>query len=172
MSSDQRNFLFVFDLDGEAGPVPEPLPVADAEESIGAGHSRRGYAGQYLTVADIMIRGFDGFIMDGLDADVVANIAGLRQFQVKSTMNIGETFGRVQTGSRPNFRRKYGRTLDSYKGKIDAFAFVLLPRRLVYYFHIDAIGSKSLTPPDSCWTVQACNHSFAELLRRFRGEPA
>jgi hypothetical protein len=163
---EQANFLFVFNVESEPEPVAELLPAGE-DPALAARHYRGGMAGQHLVVADLLIRGFDASVHDGIDADVIGTVHGLRQFQVKSTEAVGTSFGRTNGGT----KGRNGRTLDSYKGKgIDALAFVLLPRRLVYYCHIAAIATRSLVLADSCWTRQASDHSFAELHRRFRGE--
>jgi hypothetical protein len=126
-----------------------------------------GSAGHYLAIADLKIRGYDAGDIDGVDTDVVAEIDGrLWRFQVKSSTEAGN-FGKTQpprTGHRGGCR-----PLWSYGGKIDAFAFVFLPRRAVYYCHVNAIGDRnSITI--ATWSLQACDLSFVELLRRFRGE--
>ena len=155
-----------FDLLGD--PIDATrAPVDRDDRSIGSGHVRRGQAGHYLVLADFLIREAEAWDVSGIDVDIVAKIDGrYRDFQVKANEHLGGSFGRANGGT----NAPYGRTLLSYKGKIHAFAFVLLARRLVFYIHIDAISTPSLSIADSNWTHQHCEWSFKEMLRRLRGE--
>lgn len=131
----------------------------DADENHRAGQLRRGSAGQLLVLADLQIRGFDAGELEWQNTDVIAEIpAGyMRRIQVKSATSQQRFGGNGDPRSR---------TLTSYKGKIDGFGFVNLPRRLVYYCHIDAIHSNAIGIEN--WSTAACDLSFAELLRRFQ----
>jgi hypothetical protein len=150
-----------------AEPEPDESDEPD-EPSKGSGQGRRGSAGHHLVIADLLIRGFDAYEVCGLDTDVATDVDGtMRRLQVKAC-EVPESFGRV---SHARGNRGGSRTLESYKGKIHGFAFVYLLRRLVFYFHIDAINSKCLTLSDNCWTQRACDMSFDEWLRRLRGKP-
>jgi hypothetical protein len=135
------------------------------QESAGASHSRRGTAGQRLVLVDLALRGFDAAEINGKDADIVFRINGIwRELQVKSSVGCGP-FGEHERGETGH--RAGNRTLLSYKDKIDAFAFVSLPPRLVYYVHIDAIFTPTL-PEIRPFTRQACDMSFDEMMKRWK----
>ncbi len=166
----QGAFLFLFSVDGAPDQVAEPLPV---DESVARNFGRLGAAGQHLVIADIQIRGYDAAEWNGIDVDIVADMpAGtVRRFQVKSSVD-AKKFGRVNDGpSRANGVSGGSRSLTSYKGKIDAFAFAHLRHRLVYYFHINAVTEGYLYLSDKCWTRQACDLSFTEFMRRIGEVP-
>jgi hypothetical protein len=132
--------------------------------SVNSGQGRRGSAGHLLAIADLKIRGFDAADMEGIDTDIVADIYGIiRRFQVKSSQN-GTSFG--PGGQSDTVQRRGVRPLYSYRGKIDAFAFVLLARRLVYYIYANAIITRSITIKNL--NSHSCDLSFSELLRRWK----
>lgn len=152
-----------FDLFDVAANSPQAETTDDAECSHGIWHMRRGAAGEHIVVADLLIREHEASILNGIDADVIAQIGGCwRGFQVKATAQSDDrTFGNNGGTGHPI------RGLMSYKGKIDAFAFVSLPTRLVFYYHIDALSTDVVTLSPYCWSRQACEASFLELLRRW-----
>lgn len=125
---------------------------------------RRGAAGHHLAIADLLFRGYDAADIGGADADIIASIDGRwRSFQVKASA-YSNHFGPGGKSKNPG-NRSGNRELKSYKGKIDAFAFASLARRLVYYVSIDAIDTRSMTINN--FSRQACDMSFDELLRRW-----
>jgi hypothetical protein len=135
--------------------------VPSNEFSTNSGQGRRGSAGHLLTLADLKIRGFDSAELDGMDTDIISDIFGtMRRFQVKASQNSTHFGPGGYTGYNGH------RALSSYKGKIDAFAFVLLARRLVYYVSVNAVISRSINI--KTFSHQACDLSFSELLRRWK----
>jgi hypothetical protein len=139
-------------------------------ESAGAGNGVRGDAGHFLTVGDLMRRGFSAAYMGDNDADVVANnICGkFRRFQVKASGNF--KFG--ENDAAPSVKSRTGsrvgcRSLTSYKGKIDAFAFVDLNTGRVYYESIDAVSTPTVTLSHTCFSLDSCNRSFDGLIKRW-----
>ena len=137
----------------------------NGEPILKHGSNRRGEAGELLALADLKIRGYEAGIVGGVDTDIVANINDIwRLFQVKASSDGSFNPSGAQGGE---YRNYCGRRMGSYKGKIDAFAFVGLPMRMVYYVSIDAISVDTRNFTINNFSRQACNLSFEELLRRW-----
>jgi hypothetical protein len=131
-----------------------------------------GDAGELLVCAHLQSVMIECGIIKGRNIDVVAVIDGrFMRIQVKSSVS-KRRFGGNDAFVTDNRNSIVVRGLSSYCNHVDAFAFCYLPDPYPYYIAAPAISTnfESLSP--SCFTKYGRDRSFAELLRRFRGEPA
>jgi hypothetical protein len=156
----------VVDLFGTELESAEPLSDGDDRYQPHPGgqmSQRNGDIGEGLTVFDLKIRGYEAALQNGAHTDVNVEINGIyRRLQVKASRS--EHFS---NHGATGWSRQLQRTFASYKSLIDGFALVHLPKRAVFYMHIDAIADGQRTITVSNFSRGACDMSWDEMLRRF-----
>lgn len=120
--------------------------------------SRVGIAAQHLVAFDILTRGFNCSISaEHLAYDLIADIGGLRRVQVKA-----RAFARYR--GRRSIEPAY-----EYRNiapeRVDLFAFVAMPERLVLYRRPETINAAFHTILASEFTPAAANRSWRETTR-------